>query len=462
MKTSFFSKVQKLGKSLMLPIAILPAAGLLLRFGQPDLLNIPFIAQAGGAVFANLALIFAIGVAIGFAKDNHGAAALSGAVGYLIIDAATKTINPDINMGVLSGIIAGIVAGVLYNKYKSVKLPAWLGFFGGRRFVPIVTAATCIVLALLFGFIWPPIQSGLDAFGNAIINLGALGAGLFGFFNRLLIPFGLHHVLNSFFWFEFGEFTNAAGEVVVGDLTRFFAGDPSAGVFMAGFFPIMMFALPAAALAMYSTAKKQNKPVVGGMLISVALTSLLTGITEPIEFMFMFLAPVLYVIHAVFTGLAMAVAYVLNVLCGFTFSAGAIDYLLNFNISTNAWLVIPLGLVFGVLYYVTFVVVIKKFNLPTPGREDDEAGNLNEILKMKSLADVAKDFYQALGGSENIQDVDSCITRLRLVIADGSKVSDETLKQLGASGVIRPTSKNMQIVVGTLAEQLADEMKALL
>lgn len=459
MRISVFGKLQKLGKALMLPIAVLPAAGLLLRFGQPDLLNIPFLAHAGGAVFSNLALIFAIGIAIGLAKDNHGAAGVSGAIGYLIIDSASKVINDTINMGVLSGIIAGILAGYLYNKFKNTRLPSWLAFYGGRRFVPIITSGCAIILALIFGYVWPPIQQVLNSFGEGVINLGAAGAGIFGFANRLLIPVGLHHVLNSLFWFQFGEFTNAAGDVVTGDLWRFFAGDPSAGVFMTGFFPIMMFALPAGALAMVTAAKKQNKKLVAGMLFSVAFTSVLTGITEPIEFMFMFLAPVLYLVHAVLTGLSMAVCYVLNVLCGFTFSAGLTDYLLNWGISTKPWMIIPIGLVFALLYYFIFLFFIKKLNLPTPGREDDEAGSLDTVLKEKTMQEVASLYIEALGGKENIEEVDSCITRLRLVVKDSEVIKDEALKAIGAAGVLRPTKRNMQVIVGTLAEQLADEIK---
>jgi len=298
--------LQRIGKALMLPIAVLPAAGLLLRLGQPDLLNIPFIAAAGNAVFANLALIFAIGVAIGFSKDSNGAAGLAGAIGYFVLTEGTKAIDDTINMSVLGGILAGVIAGLLYNRFHDLKLPDWLGFFSGRRFVPIVTAATMVLLAGLFGYVWPPIQAGINGLGEWIIGAGAFGVGVFGFLNRLLIPIGLHHVLNTFLWFVFGEYNGATG-----DISRFFAGDPSAGIFQAGFFPIMMFGLPAATLAMIVTAKKEKRAQVTGMLLSLALTSFLTGITEPIEFSFMFLSPVLYVVHALLTGSSMAIAYML-------------------------------------------------------------------------------------------------------------------------------------------------------
>lgn len=314
----WLASVQKLGKALMLPVAVLPAAALLLRLGAPDVFNIPFIMQAGAAVFDNLPLIFAIGIAIGFAEGD-GVAALAAAVGYFVLTKGATTINKDINMGVLGGILMGIIAGYLYNKYHDIKLPDFLGFFGGKRFVPIVTAFAAIVLALVMGYVWPPIQNGIYALGEWIIGAGALGVFVYGVLNRLLIPFGLHHVINSLVWFVFGTFKTAAGEVVTGDLNRFFAGDPTAGIFMAGFYPIMMFGLPAAALAMWAAARPNQRKVVSGVLISAALTALLTGITEPIEFAFMFLAPVLYVIHALLTGLSLAITYILGIKAGFGF-----------------------------------------------------------------------------------------------------------------------------------------------
>ncbi|MFW5988547.1 MAG: PTS transporter subunit EIIC, partial [bacterium] len=264
-----FGQLQRIGKSLMLPIAVLPAAALLQRFGAEDLLNIPFINAAGAAIFDNLALLFAIGVAVGISDDGSGAAGLSGLVGYFVITEGAKTINSDINMGVLAGIIAGLLAGSLYNRYHEIRLPDFLGFFGGKRFVPIITGTFGILLAALFGYIWPPIQGVIHNFGEWLTTSGPLGVGLYGMFNQLLIPLGLHHVLNSLVWFVFGEFTTSAGEVVTGDLSRFFAGDPSAGTFMAGFYPIFMFGMPAAALAMYHTAAKNQKKVVGGLLFSV-------------------------------------------------------------------------------------------------------------------------------------------------------------------------------------------------
>ncbi|WP_069875388.1 N-acetylglucosamine-specific PTS transporter subunit IIBC [Fusibacter sp. 3D3] len=451
-----FGNIQKVGKALMTPVAALPVAALLLRLGQPDVFNIPIISAAGSALFGNLALLFAIGVGFGLAKNNQGAAGLAGAIGYLVIKEVTLAMNPDINMGVLAGMIAGIMAGVLYNKFHDIKLPDWLGFFGGKRFVPIITSLCALVLGVVFGYVWPPIQLGIDSLGTWIIGAGALGAGVFGFLNRLLIPVGLHHVLNSFLWFVFGEYGGATG-----DLSRFFAGDPTAGTFMAGFYPVMMFGLPAVALAMYTTAKKENRAAVGGMLFSVAFTSFLTGITEPLEFMFMFLAPVLYFLHAVLTGVAMAVVSSMGILHGFGFSAGAIDFVLNYGLATNPLLLIPVGLAFGVVYYVIFVFVIKKFNLQTPGRADNESGN-ETLIEELGISNVAYGYVNALGGRENIVEVDACITRLRMTLKTNELVDEEALKKMGASGSIRPSSTNIQVIVGTKAELIAEEMKQIL
>lgn len=450
---NFLGKLQKLGKALMLPVAVLPVAGLLLRLGQEDLLNKAFISAAGEAILGNLPILFAIGVAVGLSFDNSGAAGLAGVVGYFVITEGAVAINDKIDMGVLAGIIAGVVAGNLYNKYYDIKLPDWLGFFGGRRFVPIVTSFFCIILALIFGFIWPPIQNGIDAIGVWLIGAGTAGVFVYGFLNRLLIPLGLHHVLNSFLWFVFGNYNGAKG-----DIARFFAGDPNGGMFQAGLYPIMMFGLVAAALAMYKTAKPENKKKVSGALFSIAFTSFLTGVTEPIEFMFMFLAPSLYVIHALLSGISMAVVYSLGIRHGFTFSASAFDFFLNMKYATKGWLLIPVGLVFGLIYYLVFVYVIKKRDLPTPGRVDEGGEDLDVLIGERGIDNLAVAYVEALGGIENIENVDSCITRLRLIINDSSNVKDDELKSLGASGVIKPSKKNIQVVIGTKAEFLADEI----
>lgn len=452
----FFGSLQKIGKALMLPIAVLPVAALLLRFGQADLLNVEAVAKAGGIIFDNLPLIFAIGVAIGFAKDNNGAAALSGAIGYLVMHATYTTINADINMGVLSGIIAGCIAGVFYNKFHNIKLPKFLGFFGGKRFVPIVTGVTTLILGIGFGFIWPPIQKVISNFGEWLIKAGPFGVGVYGVANAALLPFGLHHILNSMVWFVFGDFTNAAGEIVSGDLFRYFAGDPNAGQFMAGFYPIFMFAMPALALAMYHSAKPENKTQVGGILFSSALTFALTGIGEPLLFSFVFIAPGLYAVHAVLQGSSLALAHILGIKHGFGFSAGLIDYVLNWKYSTNAWLIIPIGIAYALIYYFLFRLLIKKFNLKTPGREDIV---LDENVKLVNIPDNEKamKFIEYLGGKDNFEDCEACITRLRLSVNDPLKIDEAKLKTLGVAGVLK-VKNNIQVVVGTDAEIIADEI----
>ncbi|WP_406850377.1 N-acetylglucosamine-specific PTS transporter subunit IIBC, partial [Chromobacterium phragmitis] len=423
-----FAGIQQLGRALMLPIAVLPVAGLLLRLGQPDLLDIKIMAQAGDAIFGNLALIFAIGVAVGFAKDNNGTAGLAGAIGYLVLTAVLKVIDEKINMGVLSGILSGLLGGYLYNRYKDIKLPSYLAFFGGKRFVPIVTGFSALVLAAVLGRVWLPVQDAIGSTGHWLIGLGEVGAFIFGVLNRLLIVTGLHHILNNIFWFQLGDFTDAAGKVVHGDLTRFFAGDKSAGLFMAGFFPVMMFGLPAACLAMYRTAKPENRAAVGGLLFSLALTAMLTGVTEPVEFAFMFLAPALYAIHAVLTGLSMAIMHLLNVKLGFGFSAGLFDYVINYGISTNPLYLLPVGAAYFALYYGLFVFFIKKFDLKTPGREDVAVA----AVEVKAGTGRARAFIDALGGAANLKSVDACTTRLRLQVASNDKVNEAALKALGS------------------------------
>lgn len=459
----------KLGKALMLPIAVLPVAGLLLRLGQPDLLNIAFISAAGNAVFANLPVIFALGVAIGFAEENHGAAALAAYVGYVVLTSSLKVLNPNLEMGVFGGIISGITAGLLYNRYKNIHLPSYLAFFGGRRFVPIVTGGACLILALLAYYVWPPISNLISMLGNWTINSGNVGLFFYGLANRLLIPLGLHHILNNLVWFQFGDFAtiqNGVQTVVHGDLTRFFAQDPSAGAFMAGFFPVMMFGLPAACLAMMHTAHPARKKAAVGLLLSLALTSFLTGITEPIEFSFMFLAFPLYVIHAVLTGAALAVMNIFGVKLGFTFSAGLFDYLLSFKLGTNGLYLIPIGLVYGVIYYFLFVWVINRWDLKTPGREEDApaavapaTGPATASVAPTQDTSRAAQYLQALGGKENIKTLDACATRLRLEVADAEKVDTPTLKKIGARGVVKAAGGVVQVVIGPEADLVCSEIK---
>lgn len=452
-----FGFLQKIGRALMLPVAVLPAAALLLRLGQPDLLNIPFMAASGDAIFANLALIFAIGVAIGISKDGHGSAALAGAIGYFVLTNGAESINENINMGVLGGILSGVIGGLLYNRFYDIKLPEWLSFFAGRRFVPIVTAATMVILAGIFGYTWMFVQDFIDFIGHWIINAGALGVGVFGFLNRLLIPLGLHHVLNSLVWFVFGEYEGATG-----DLSRFFAGDPSAGMFMSGFFPIMMFGLPGAALAMYFAAIKERRKAIGGMLFGIAFTAFLTGVTEPIEFTFMFLSPLLYVIHAILTGSSFVITYLLDIRHGFGFSAGAIDYFLNFGLATKAGLLLFVGLIYGLIYFVIFYFLIIKLDLKTPGRGDEDIVDANPNPGPKDDYDqLAQQYMEALGGKDNVESIDNCVTRLRLSIKDLSKVDDNNIKSIGAKGVLRFGKKDLQVIIGTDVEFVANAMKKL-
>ncbi|MGY4877922.1 N-acetylglucosamine-specific PTS transporter subunit IIBC [Vreelandella aquamarina] len=448
--------LQRLGRSLMLPIAVLPIAGLLLRLGQPDLLDIAFIAGAGEAIFANLALIFAIGLAVGFADDSNGAAGLAGVIGYLVLDAVLTALNPEIDMGVLAGIISGSVAGLLYNRYKSIQLPEYLAFFGGRRFVPIATGLAAVAMGVVFGVIWPPIQHGIDSLGQWLIGAGELGLFVYGTINRLLIVTGLHHVLNSLVWFVFGSFETAAGVVANGDLNRFFAGDPEAGRFMTGFFPVMMFGLPAAALAMYHAATKGRRAQVGGLLLSLALTAFLTGVTEPIEFTFMFLAPLLYGMHAVMTGISMALLHWLDVKLGFTFSAGAFDFALSYGLSTNGWLMIPVGLAYFVLYYTVFRWAIVRFDLPTPGREPESAA---PAASSTPVGERGPAFVTALGGKSNLQSVGACTTRLRLVLEDADVIDEGALKALGSRGIMRLQGGGLQVILGPIADSVADDIR---
>ncbi|MFI5660717.1 PTS transporter subunit EIIC [Streptomyces sp. NPDC051684] len=393
--SGLFQGLQKVGRSLQLPIAVLPAAGIMVRLGQDDIFGKDGLGwdkvaavfnNAGGALTGSLPLLFCIGVAIGFAKKSDGSTALAAVVGFLVyskvleafpVTEAVVKKGEDVaatynDPGVLGGIIMGLLAAILWQRFYRTKLVDWLGFFNGRRLVPIIMAFVGIVVGVFFGLVWEPIGSGISSFGEWMTGLGAGGAGLFGAVNRALIPIGMHQFVNTVAWFQLGDFTNAAGDVVHGDIPRFLAGDPSAGMFQSGFFPIMMFGLPAAAIAMAHCARPERRKAVMGMMVSLALTSFVTGVTEPIEFSFMFIAPVLYVLHAVLTAVSMAITWALGVHAGFNFSAGFIDYALNWTHATKPWMIIPIGLVFAVLYYATFRFAIIKFNLTTPGREPEE------------------------------------------------------------------------------------------
>jgi len=414
------------------------------------------MAAAGKAVFSNLGLLFAVGVGVGLARENHGAAGLAALVGYLVTMRAAETllhVEPDSlsKLSIPVGLLSGIIAGVAYNRYSNITLPSYLSFFGGRRFVPIVSGVLGLVLAAIIGYAWPFIERGMDSASHAILNAGSIGLFAYGVLNRILIVTGLHHILNNFAWFILGDYHGATG-----DLNRFFAGDPTAGAFMSGFFPVMMFGLPGACLAMYHTARPERRAGVAGLLLSLGLTSFLTGVTEPVEFTFMFLAPVLYALHAVATGLAMVLMHVFGVHLGFSFSAGLFDYVLNFTHAQRPLLLIPIGIAYFALYYVVFRVCIVRLHLSTPGREADDT--------LAQAAPVASDgrgrsFVDALGGAANLTEVSACTTRLRLTLVDNRAIDESALKRLGSRGLLRSSNTGLQVVLGPIADQVAGEIR---
>jgi N-acetylglucosamine PTS system EIICBA or EIICB component len=479
-----FAQLQRLGKSLMLPIAVLPAAGILLRLGQDDLLGRihapvigPFFAAmsaAGGALFTNLPLLFAVGVAIGFAKKADGSTALAAVIGYLVTQAVFKTMSPivlagqvdkagaqaQINYSVFAGIVVGLVTAALFDRYHTITLPAYLGFFGGRRFVPIVVSLACLVIAFAMSYFYPVFNSGLTGLGRFIGGSGALGAFVYGFTNRMLIPVGLHHIVNSYVWFIYGSYATHDGTVATGELTRFAAGDPTAGILTSGFYPILMFGLPGAALAMIHMANKRQRKVAVGILSAAALTAFLTGVTEPLEFAFMFVAFPLYVIHAVLTGVSLAIAYLLDIHLGFSFSAGLVDLLLygTAPAAKHVGYLIAMGVVFSAVYYFLFRFAIRKWNMATPGREPD--GLVGELGAAEADS-KAEQLIAAFGGRENLVNVDACITRLRIEVADKSKVDQARLRSLGAAGVVE-VGNSVQAVFGTRAEELKNSIRDVL
>ncbi|MGK0553790.1 N-acetylglucosamine-specific PTS transporter subunit IIBC [Macrococcus capreoli] len=480
-----YSFLQRLGRSLMLPVAVLPAAALLLGIGyaiDPTGWGVNnqiagFLIASGNAIFGNLALLFAIGVALGMAKSRDGAVALAAVVGFMVVttllkpesvsnlmhikldkvDAGFKTLGNN----VLIGIIIGLVAAWAFNKFHQTELPAVLSFFSGRRLVPIVVSGISLFIALIFLFIWPTLNGALVAFGKWMIGLGAVGAGLFGFFNRLLIPTGLHHALNTVFWFD------VAG---INDIPKFNTKDAVKGVtgmYQAGFFPVMMFGIPGAALAMYHSAKTKRKKAVAGIFLAGAFTAILTGVTEPVEFLFMFTAPLLYFVHAVLTGISMFIAANFHWTAGFGFSAGLIDFVLSFrNPNANQpYMLLVLGLVYFILYYIIFRFVIKWLDIKTPGRESD-----SEIDKMQVSQHVntqqtetegkydqlAQLVIAGIGGKDNIETVTHCATRLRFELKDNQRVDEAQIKQAGAAGVMKVGRKNAQVIIGTHVQQVAD------
>ena len=484
--------VQKLGKALMLPVACLPICGILMGLGYAmcpstmqggDVTGIVeqigfFLVKAGGALIDHMALLFAIGVGVGMSDDHDGTAGLAALASWLMITnllstgavsvlrtleegstafiAFSKIENPFI------GIIAGIIGALCYNRFKSTKLPDWLSFFSGKRCVAIVAGVVSIIVSAVLLFVWPVLFAGLVALGKGIEGMGALGAGIYAFFNRLLIPFGLHHALNNVFWFD---------TIGLGDLSHFWNGETSAdvswslGMYMSGFFPCMMFGIPGAALAMVKCAKPAKKKVAIGLVASAAICAFICGVTEPFEFGFMFLAPVLYVIYAALYGIFTMITVALGFRAGFSFSAGAMDLFFSASLPAAAkiWLIIPLGIAAFLVFYFVFLFAIKKFDLKTPGREDDDdlEAEKNVELASDDFTAIAAKILEGCGGKENIASIDNCVTRLRLEVKDMTAVNDKVIKSAGVAGVIRPGKTSVQVIVGTKVQFVADAFSTL-
>ncbi|WP_046059407.1 N-acetylglucosamine-specific PTS transporter subunit IIBC, partial [Clostridium sp. IBUN22A] len=433
-----------------------------------------FLIKAGSSLIDNMGILFAIGVGVGMSDDNDGTSGLAGLVSWLMITTLLSVKVVAMFKGIdeaavspafgkiqnqFIGILSGVIGATCYNKFKNTRLPDFLGFFSGKRCVAIVTAFASIIAALVLFFAWPLIYGALVNFGKAIVSTGSIGAGIYAFFNRLLIPVGLHHALNSVFWFD------VAG---INEIANFWSANGTKGVtgmYLTGFFPVMMFGLPAGALAMYHTAKDSKKKAVYGLLLAAAISSFFTGVTEPLEFAFMFLAPGLYLVHAVLTGISVAVCAALPVRAGFNFSAGFVDWFLSFKapMAMNGLMIIPIGIAVAIVYYVVFRFVITKFNLKTPGREDDDdtSDEMNVTLADNDFTKIAAKILEGVGGKENITSIDNCVTRLRLEIKDQAKVNEKVIKSAGVSGVIRPGKNSLQVIVGTQVQFVADEFKEL-
>lgn len=477
-------KLQRLGRSLQLPVACLPVAALLMGFGYwidptgwgANNILAAFLIKAGSALIDNMAILFAIGVSIGMSDDGEGTSVLAGIVSWLMVQTVLSPASmsmfqqidvADVNpaFGKLNnafiGILCGLIGSFCYNKFKNTKLPDALSFFSGKRSVAIVTAGMTLVVALILSFVWPFVYSALVQFGMIIVSAGPIGAGIYAFLNRLLIPLGLHMPLNTVFW------TDVAG---INDIGKFWGTVEGGvrgqtGMYLTGFFPFMMFGLPAACLAMYHTAKSNKKKIAQGLLLSAAVASFMTGVTEPVEFAFMFLAPPLYLLHAILAGISEAVCAMLPVRSGFNFSGGFIDWFLSFKspMAVNPWLIIPLGLAFAVIYYFVFRLAIVKWNLKTPGREDDDTeADKAATLASNDYTAIAATVLEGLGGKENISSFENCITRLRTEVKDYTKVDEKKIKSAGVAGVVRPSKTAVQVIIGTKVQFVADEMKKML
>ncbi len=483
--------LQKLGKSLMLPVAVLPICGILMGIGYAlcpatmqggdmsgfaNMLGF-FLVKAGGALVDNMSILFVIGVGIGMTDDNDGAAGVAAIASWLMItnllatgtvttlmpsiaDDVNKTLAFDKIANQFIGILSGIIGASCYNKFKGTQLPDWLSFFSGKRCVAIIAGVVSIIVSAILLFVWPIIFGVLMSVGNGIVGMGAIGSGIYAFLNRLLIPFGMHHALNNIFWFD---------TVGIGDLTHFWAGETSAnvnwslGMYMSGFFPCMMFGIPGAALAMVHTAKDRKAAI--GLVASAAICAFVCGVTEPFEFGFMFLAPALYAVYAVLYGVFTIITAFLGFRAGFSFSAGATDLVFSASLpaAANTWMIIPLGIAAFIVFYVVFRFAIVTFNLKTPGREDEDLeAEKNVVLSNNNFTEVAKIVLEGLGGKENVKSLDNCITRLRLEINDYTKVDEKKIKSAGVAGVMRPSKNAVQVIVGTKVQFVADEMKKML
>ena len=485
--------LQKLGKSLMLPVACLPICGILMGIGYAlcpstmqggemnGFLNLVgfFLVKAGGALIDNMAILFVIGVGVGMADDHDGTAGLAALASWLMmtnllavgtVTALMPSIADDVNKSLafgkianpFIGILAGIIGASCYNKFKGTQLPDWLSFFSGKRCVAIIAGVVSILASAVLLFVWPIVFGALIAVGQGIVGMGAVGAGIYAFLNRLLIPTGLHHALNNVFWFD---------TIGLGDLSHFWAGETSAdvtwslGMYMSGFFPCMMFGIPGAALAMVHTAKSNKKKVAIGLVASAAVCSFVCGVTEPFEFGFMFLAPALYLIYALLYGIFTTITVLLGFRAGFSFSAGATDLLFSASLpaAANTWLIIPQGIAAFAVFYVVFRFAIVKFDLKTPGREDDDVeAEKKAVLSNSNFTEVASIILEGLGGKGNVKSLDNCITRLRLEINDYTKVDEKKIKSAGVAGVMRPSKTAVQVIVGTKVQFVADEMKKML
>ncbi len=483
--------LQRLGKALMLPVACLPICGILMGIGYwlcPESMQggditgtLPvigfFLVKAGGALIDNMSWLFAVGVAVGLSNDNDGTAGLAGLVSWLMI---TKLLNPsvvatltgvaeeavDMSFSKIEtqfiGILAGVIGSICYNKFKNTKLPDWLSFFSGKRCVAIVTAVVSIIVAAILFFVWPVVFGALVALGEAIMGLDAVGAGIYAFLNRLLIPFGLHHALNNVFWFD---------TIGIGDLSHFWAGDVmgqngvtwSLGMYMAGFFPCMMFGIPGAALAIVQCAKKEKRAIAFGLVGSAAIAAFVCGVTEPFEFAFMFLAPGLYLVYALLYGVFTTVTVALGFRAGFSFSAGLTDLVFSASLpaAANTILIIPLGIAAFIVFYLVFRFMITAFNFKTPGREDEDLDEEKATLANDDYTEIARIILEGVGGSGNVTTIDNCITRLRLEVKDQALVNEKKIKSAGVAGVIRPSKTAVQVIVGTKVQFVADEFKKL-